>query len=76
MKLDHEKFNISMRKFLKKVGVTSQQKIEDAVRKGIENNLVNTNQVKVKVKLEIKELDLNHEIDGEIILEDNSWMKI
>jgi len=72
MKLDHEKFNISMRKFLKKVGVTSQQKIEDAVRKGIENNLVNTNQVKVKVKLEIKELDLNHEIDGEIILEDNS----
>tara|TARA_B100001057_G_scaffold501254_1_gene622663 strand:+ start:2272 stop:2490 length:219 start_codon:yes stop_codon:yes gene_type:complete len=72
MELDHEKFNISMRKFLKKVGVTSQQKIEDAVRKGIENNLVNTNQVKVKVKLEIKELDLNHEIDGEIILEDNS----
>ena len=72
MNLDHENFNISMRKFLKKVGVTSQQKIEDAVRKGIENNLVNTNQVKVKVKLEIKELDLNHEIDGEIILEDNS----
>jgi len=72
MKLDHEKFNISMRKFLKKVGVTSQQKIEEAVRKGIENNLINTNKIKVKVKLEIKELDLNHEIDGEIILEDNS----
>jgi len=72
MNLDHENFNISMRKFLKKVGVTSQQKIEEAVRKGIENNLINTNKVKVKVKLEIKELDLNHEIDGEIILEDNS----
>ncbi len=76
MNLDHENFNISMRKFLKKVGVTSQQKIEEAVRKGIENNLINTNKIKVKVKLEIKELDLNHEIDGEIILEDNSWMKI
>ena len=72
MNLDHENFNISMRKFLKKVGVTSQQKIEEAVRKGIENNLLNTNKIKVKVKLEIKELDLNHEIDGEIILEDNS----
>tara|TARA_B100000700_G_scaffold322491_1_gene424077 strand:+ start:1012 stop:1230 length:219 start_codon:yes stop_codon:yes gene_type:complete len=72
MNLDHENFNISMRKFLKKVGVTSQQKIEEAVRKGIENNLINTNKIKVKVKLEIKELDLNHEIDGEIILEDNS----
>ena len=72
MNLDHEKFNISMRKFLKKVGVTSQQKIEEAVRIGIENNLMKTNQIKVKVKLEIKELDLNHEISGEILIEDNS----
>ena len=76
MKIDHEKFNISMRKFLKKVGVTSQQKIEEAVRKGIENNLMQNNQIKVKVKLEITELDLDHEIDGEILLEDNSWIKI
>ena len=72
MKIDHEKFNISMRKFLKKVGVTSQQKIEEAVRIGIENNLMKTNQIEVKVKLEIKELDLNHEISGEILIEDNS----
>ena len=76
MNLDHEKFNISMRKFLKKVGVTSQQKIEEAVRKGIENNLMQNNQIKVKVKLEITELDLDHEIDGEILLEDDSWVKI
>ena len=72
MQIDHEKFNISMRKFLKKVGVTSQQKIEEAVRIGIENNLMKTNQIEVKVKLEIKELDLNHEISGEILIEDNS----
>ena len=72
MNLDHEKFNISMRKFLKKVGVTSQQKIEEAVRIGIDNNLMKTNQIEVKVKLEIKELDLNHEISGEILIEDNS----
>lgn len=76
MNIDHEKFNISMRKFLKKVGVTSQQKIEEAVRKGIENNLMQNNQIKVKVKLEITELDLDHEIDGEILLEDDSWVKI
>ena len=30
--MDDDKFNMSMRKFLKQVGVTSQQKIEDAVR--------------------------------------------
>ena len=57
---------------MKKVGVTSQQKIEEAVRIGLENNLMKTNQIEVKVKLEIKELDLNHEISGEILIEDNS----
>ena len=51
MNLDHEKFNISMRKFLKKVGVTSQQKIEEAVRIGIENNLMkNSNIIQNNVK--------------------------
>ena len=39
-------------------------------KKGIENNSINPNQIKVKVKLEIKELDLSHEIEGEIHLED------
>ena len=48
------------------------RKIEEAVRIGIENNLMKTNQIEVKVKLEIKELDLNHEISGEILIEDNS----
>ncbi|PQM55859.1 MAG: hypothetical protein CML39_06910 [Rhodobacteraceae bacterium] len=68
MKIDHEKFNISMRKFLKKVGVTSQQKIEESVRLALKNNLISRDEVKVKVILEIDELDLNHQIDGEILL--------
>ena len=63
--------DLAARKFLKKVGVTSQQKIEEAVRKGIANNSIKTSQIKVKVKLEINELDLSHEIDGEIHLEDD-----
>ena len=62
------KFNISMRKFLKKVGVTSQQKIEESVRLALKNNLISRDEVKVKVILEIDELDLNHQIDGEILL--------
>tara|TARA_B100000029_G_C17060852_1_gene773073 strand:+ start:44 stop:262 length:219 start_codon:yes stop_codon:yes gene_type:complete len=68
MKIDHEKFNISMRKFLKKVGVTSQQKIEESVRLALEKDLVSRSEVKVKVSLEIEELGLNHQIDGEILL--------
>ena len=68
MKIDHEKFNISMRKFLKTVGVTSQQKIEESVRSALEKNLILGDGVKIKVILEIDELDLNHQIDGEILL--------
>ena len=30
--MSEDNFNLSMRKFLKSVGVTSQQKIEEAVR--------------------------------------------
>ncbi len=32
--MEDEKFNMSMRKFLKQVGVTSQQEIERVVREG------------------------------------------
>jgi len=68
MKIDHEKFNISMRKFLKKVGVTSQQKIEESVRSALEKNLISNDEVKIKVIIEIDELGLKHQIDGEILL--------
>ena len=68
MKIDHEKFNISMRKFLKKVGVTSQQKIEESVRLALDKNLISSDEVKIKVSIEIEELSLNHRIDGEIFL--------
>ena len=68
MKIDHEKFNISMRKFLKTVGVTSQQKIEESVRAALEEDLILGDGVKIKVTLEIDELDLNHQINGEILL--------
>ena len=66
MKIDHENFNISMRKFLKKVGVTSQQKIEESVRLGIENGRIASDELKVKGTLKIDDLGLSHEIDGEI----------
>ena len=71
MEIDQEKFNISMRKFLKKVGITSQQKIEEAVKGEIDKEKLINNKIKVTVKLEIKEINLEHFIDGEIFLKDN-----
>ncbi|SFA91300.1 hypothetical protein SAMN05421688_1700 [Poseidonocella pacifica] len=56
-------FNMSMRKFLKQVGVTSQQQIEEAIRaKG------NTEgqSFEAKVVLTIDGLDLEHTVTGTI----------
>lgn len=60
--MDEEKFNISMRKFLKQVGVTSQQKIEALVREGGMTEGV----LKVRMVLTSENAELNHVVEGEI----------
>ncbi|HEV7618107.1 MAG TPA: DUF6494 family protein, partial [Burkholderiaceae bacterium] len=42
--MDEETFNISIRKFLKMVGVNSQREIEHAVTKAIANGLIAGNE--------------------------------
>lgn len=63
--MDSEKFNMSLRKFLKQVGVTSQQAIEAAVR---EQNLPAGGTLKVRMVLTADNADLKHMVDGEIEL--------
>lgn len=60
-----DEFNMSLRKFLKHVGVTSQQEIERAVR---EANLSGRSSLKVKMVLTAEGVDLNHVVEGEITL--------
>lgn len=62
-----ERFNISMRKYLKEVGVTSQQAIEEVVR---EKNLAGKGTLKVKMVLTSEGTGLNHVVEGEIELPD------
>jgi hypothetical protein len=57
-----ERFNISMRKFLKEVGVTSQQAIEQLVR---EENLAGKGKLRVKMVLSGEGAGLNHVVEGE-----------
>ena len=60
-----ENFNMSMRKFLKQVGVTSQQAIEEAMRKaGTDQTQGKT--YKAMVTLEIGDLELKHIVTGDI----------
>ena len=56
-----EDFNMSMRKFLKQVGVTSQQKIEEAVRAANPSG-----PVRAKVVLTLEGLDMEHVVEGDI----------
>ena len=62
----NENFNMSLRKFLKQVGVTSQQEIERVVREG---DLDGKSSLAVKVVLTAEGTDLNHVVDGKIALE-------
>lgn len=55
-------FNMSMRKFLKQVGVTSQQAIEGVVRERGETGKTYA----VKAVITIEDLGLTHEVTGEI----------
>ncbi|MEM7508343.1 MAG: DUF6494 family protein [Pseudomonadota bacterium] len=54
-------FNMSMRKFLKQVGVTSQQRIEAAVRSSGK-----TGTIKAKAVITLEGLDMEHVVEGEI----------
>jgi hypothetical protein len=58
-----DEFNMSMRKFLKQVGVTSQQAIEDAMRNA--GDTVGKS-YEAKVVLTIGEIDLEHVVTGQI----------
>jgi hypothetical protein len=62
--MDEDRFNMSVRKFLKQVGVTSQRVIEEAVRSG----KVQGNVLKVKMALTAENAPINHVIEEEIEL--------
>jgi hypothetical protein len=67
--MDEEKFNNSMRKFLRTVGVTSQQEMEKAIRGAVESGkLKGTETLEAKMLLTVSGVDLTHEVKGDIEL--------
>lgn len=63
--MDEERFNMSMRRFLKEVGVTSQQAIERVAR---EEGLGGQGKLKMKMVLTAEDTPLDHVVEGEINL--------
>ena len=68
--MDQETFNLSIRKFLKMVGVNSQREIEQAVQKAIAGGKLQGGEtLPAKVTLEISALGVKVAFDGEIRLQ-------
>ena len=68
--MNEEKLNISIRKFLKNVGISSQRNIEEQVREKVKSGLINNSKkIKIEAKITSKELGLDKTINGEIELE-------
>jgi Family of unknown function (DUF6494) len=68
--MNEETFNLSIRKFLKVVGIGSQREIERAVIKAMEEGrITGSESFPAAVTLEIAGLGLNVKFDGEIKLE-------
>ncbi len=69
MTIDEEKLNIEIRKYLKKVGITSQREIEQAVRAARAAGRLRGNEtLPVQVTLSMPTLNLTHRVDGDIAL--------
>jgi len=68
--MNEETFNMSLRKFLKVVGVSSQQEIEKAVRAALASGkLKGKKSVAAQMVLTIGEAGLSHKVDGVIEIE-------
>jgi hypothetical protein len=62
--VENEKLNMSLRKFLKHLGVTAQLQIEEAVRASGKT----TGKVPISGRVVAPEIGLDHEIEGELDL--------
>jgi len=68
--MNEEKFNTELRKFLKKVGITSQQEIEHAVAEAMDKGRISgTETLDVTATIRIGDINLDATIEGKIRLE-------
>ncbi|HVX99223.1 MAG TPA: DUF6494 family protein [Pseudorhodoplanes sp.] len=67
--MNEDRFNVSIRKFLKEVGVTSQREIEKAVREALaQGKLAGNERLQAKVVLTLERVALTHTVAGTIEL--------
>ncbi len=68
--MNEDKFNLSLRQFLKTFGITGQREIEKAVDDAIRVGKLKGNEsLRARVTLEIDGLPLEKVVEGDIVLE-------
>ncbi len=68
--MNEDTFNMSIRKFLKTVGVTSQREIEQTVRQAIADGRLQGNEtLAITARVSIGDVALETEISGKISLD-------
>jgi len=68
--MNEDVLNVSLRKFLKKVGITSQREIEQAIRTAVAKGRLKGNEtLPAKMALTVEGASLAVEIEGAIELE-------
>jgi Family of unknown function (DUF6494) len=68
--MNEDAFNVSVRKFLKKVGITSQREIEQAVRAALASGRLKGNEaLPAKVTLAVDGIGLSIDIEDDVELE-------
>ena len=65
--MNEEQFNLDLRKFLKRFGISAQREIEEAVRKGMaDGSLARAETIKARARLEIEGTEVNLLIEEDI----------
>ncbi len=69
--MSDEEFTTSIRKFLKHLGVTGHQLIEDELRKAVKDGKIDTgSKVEVDAEIIIKNLNVSHKLNGKLTAPD------
>ena len=67
--MNEDSLNMEIRRFLKKVGITSQREIEKEIYNAEKNGILKTlEKIDLEMTLKIKNFNYSHTIEGEITL--------
>ena len=66
--MSNEEFTVTVRKFLKQLGVTGHQVIEDELIKAVKDGKIKPcSKISVSAEIKINDLNVTHKIDGSLI---------